>query len=125
MFIAEEKIAKKYNIQVKNAVMWEGIWGVLISFLLVVSFASWGTTVDPLVEESALKKIFRCDILYSCSLITSNWKLLMTLVVTALCISPFNYFGLLITKNSSALERCMICTSRMVIVWLGSLILNW
>lgn len=83
--------------------MWEGIWGVVISFVFIIVFTYLGSSNDQLMEESALKKIFRCDIMYSCSLIASNWKLMVTVIATALCISPFNYFGLLITKNSSAL----------------------
>ena len=45
--------------------------------------------------------------------------------MTALCIGPFNYFGLFITKHSSALERCLVCTGRMVLVWIGSLCCSW
>lgn len=54
-----------------------------------------------------------------------NWKLLGSVIVTALCIGPFNYFGLMITKDTSALQRCLVCTSRMVVVWIISLIFNW
>lgn len=45
--------------------------------------------------------------------------------MTALCIGPFNYFGISLTKQESALQRCMICTSRMIVVWVFSLLFNW
>ena len=45
--------------------------------------------------------------------------------MTALCIAPFNYFSISLTKQESALQRCMICTSRMVVVWAISLLLDW
>ena len=54
----------------------------------------------------------------------NNWKLLGSVLITALCIGPFNYFGLMITKTTSALQRCLVCTSRMIVVWIISLIFN-
>jgi hypothetical protein len=46
-------------------------------------------------------------------------------VLTALCIGPFNYFGMSLTKQGSALQRCIICTSRMIAVWSVSLLFGW
>lgn len=113
MFIAQQKITKNYNIQVSNAVLWEGIWGVVISGIFLVTFANINSD------------IIKCDIFESCSLMFNNWKLLGAVLVTCLCIGPFNYFGLMITKNTSALQRCMVCTSRMIVVWMVSLIFSW
>jgi hypothetical protein len=61
----------------------------------------------------------------SCVLICSNGKLLFGVVMTALCIAPFNYFGISLTQQESALQRCMICTSRMIVVWVISLAFEW
>lgn len=58
-------------------------------------------------------------------MIYNNWKLSGSILITALCIAPFNYFGLLITKDTSALQRCLVCTSRMVVVWIVSLTFSW
>lgn len=58
-------------------------------------------------------------------MICSNGKLLFGVLMTALCIAPFNYFGISLTKQESALQRCMICTSRMIVVWLISLLFEW
>lgn len=100
-------------MQVGNAVLWEGIWGVAISGIFLLGFSQFST------------EAVRCDILDSCQLICRNWNLLGAILITALCIAPFNYFGLMITKRSSALQRCMICTSRMVVVWMISMALGW
>lgn len=113
MFIAEERITTSYNIRVSNAVLWEGIWGALISALLLLGFSQMGSDV------------IKCDVVGSCQLIYRNSNLLIAILLTALAIAPFNYFGLLITKETSALQRCMICTSRMVAVWIVSLFLGW
>ena len=113
MFIAEERITTSYNIRVSNAVLWEGIWGALISALLLVGFSQMGSDV------------IKCDVVGSCQLIYRNSNLLIAILLTALAIAPFNYFGLLITKETSALQRCMISTSRIVAVWIDSLFLGW
>ena len=113
MFIMEEKITSNYNVQVSNAVLWEGIWGVFISGIFLFAFSHLDSD------------IIKCDFLDSCELIYNNTNLFTAIVITALSIAPFNYFGLFITKNSSALQRCLFCTSRMVMVWLVSLVLGW
>ena len=58
-------------------------------------------------------------------LICTNWRLLGAVLLTALCIAPFNYFGISLTKQGSALQRCIICTARMVVVWSVSLLFGW
>lgn len=93
--------------------MWEGVWGVVISGVFLIAFSRINSN------------IIKCDIFESCSLMWNNWKLFGSVLVTALCIGPFNYFGLMITKSTSALQRCMVCTSRMIVVWMISLIFGW
>jgi hypothetical protein len=112
MFIYEEKILKKYDVRVENAVFWEGIWGVLISGIALALFSVIETPIQPKVVES-------------CILICTNYKLLIAVLLTALCIGPFNYFGISLTKDGSALQRCIICTSRMIVVWGASLLFGW
>lgn len=112
MFIYEEQILKKYDVKVENAVFWEGIWGVLISGAALALFSVIKTPIEAKVVDS-------------CILICSNYKLLAGVILTALCIGPFNYFGISITKYGSALQRCIICTSRMIVVWTISLVFGW
>lgn len=112
MFIYEEQILKKYEVRVENAVFWEGIWGVIISGMALGLFSVVETPIESKVYES-------------CILICSNYKLLAAVVLTALCIGPFNYFGISLTKEGSALQRCIICTSRMIVVWTISLFFGW
>jgi hypothetical protein len=40
MFISEEYLTKNFNVQVSNVVLWEGIWGVLISGSLLLAFSN-------------------------------------------------------------------------------------
>lgn len=113
MFIYEELILKHYRTTVINVVAWEGLWGLIISavFLFAFSFINYKPT--------------NCNFFETCKLVVGNSTLMMAVVVTALCIAPFNYFGMRITQMSSALHRCIICTLRMVVVWIASLLLGW
>ena len=112
MFIAEEKILKKYSLKVSKVVTWEGIWGVMFSLVAVLIFNKIETPIP-------------CDLLESCELLYSNNNLLFATAMVAVCIGPFNYFGVKLTQESSALVRCMICTSRMLVVWVLSIYLGW
>jgi len=113
MFVYEELLLKHYRTQVINVVAWEGVWGLLGSalFLLVFSFFNYKPT--------------NCNFLETCQLVYGNSTLLTAVLITGLCIAPFNYFGMRITQMSSALHRCTICTLRMVVVWMVSLLLGW
>ncbi len=39
MFVVEEKLLKNSNVEVIDAVMWEGLWGSVFSAVLLVLFA--------------------------------------------------------------------------------------
>ena len=113
MFAYEELLLKHYRTEVINVVAWEGVWGLLGSaiFLFVFSFFNYQPT--------------NCNFLETCQLVYGNNTLLVAVLLTGLCIAPFNYFGMRITQLSSALHRCTICTLRMVVVWVASLLLGW
>lgn len=89
------------------------MWGLIISaiFLFMFSFMNYKPT--------------NCNFFETCSLVYGNSMLMTAILVTALCIAPFNYFGMKITEMSSTLHRCTICSLRMVIVWIVSLLLGW
>ena len=40
MFIYEEQILKRYEVRVENAVFWEGIWGVVLSGVVLTVFSN-------------------------------------------------------------------------------------
>jgi hypothetical protein len=39
MFIVEEKLLKNSNVEVVDAVTWEGLWGSLFSAVLLIFFS--------------------------------------------------------------------------------------
>lgn len=86
MFIVEEKLLKNHNVDVVDAVTWEGLWGSLFSGALLVFFSH------------AESQVVKCDFMESCYLIYENPNLLIAILCTFLAIGPFNYFGMSITK---------------------------
>jgi hypothetical protein len=113
MFIVEEKLLKNYKVEVVDAVTWEGLWGSIFAGFLLVFFSN------------SDNNLIKCDFMESCSLIYENPNLLIAILGTFLAIGPFNYFGMNITKEASALHRCLVCTFRMVVVWIISLLAGW
>lgn len=77
---------KNQNVDVIDAVTWEGLWGSLFAGLLLIFFSNSGN------------QIVKCDFIESCSLIYENPNLLLAIFCTFMAIGPFNYFGMNITK---------------------------
>jgi len=57
--------------------------------------------------------------------LTHNMYLFSAILTSSLVIGPFNYYGTNLTKYSSAMHRCLIDASRMLVVWLISIICKW
>lgn len=55
----------------------------------------------------------------------NNYVLFASIMCSSIVIGPFNYFGTNLTKYSSAMHRCLIDASRMLVVWFLSIIMNW
>lgn len=55
----------------------------------------------------------------------NNWVLFASILCSSIVIGPYNYFGTNLTKYSSAMHRCLIDASRMLVVWFASIIMNW
>ena len=57
MFIVEEKLLKNHQVDVIDAVTWEGIWGSWFAGGLLIVFSNAGS------------QVVKCDFIESCSLI--------------------------------------------------------
>ena len=47
MFLSEEYLISKYNVQLSNAILWEGIWGSIATGLVLLFFSYYSTPVLP------------------------------------------------------------------------------
>lgn len=115
MFIYEEYILKDYEIEILDIVGWEGFWGTVLSgFLLIISFFVPNFIIG-----------FSDNILIATYQIFHSKYLLMGVLVGIFSIGPFNYFGTQLTKIASASHRSTICSMRMFVVWMVSLLIGW
>lgn len=115
MFVYEEKILKSYNIKIMEIVGWEGVWGCLISLVFMYVFYNlpgddFGSAENPFQAIMQIK---------------NSKELLISTLCSSLVIGPFNYFGTSLTKEASAMHRCLVDASRMCIVWMVSMCCSW
>ncbi len=115
MFVYEEKILKEYKVKVMQIVGWEGVWGVIISLLFIWIFYllpgdDFGSAENPIQAFLQIK---------------NNPTLLMGVLTSSVVIGPFNYYGTSLTKEASAMHRCLVDASRMCIVWFVSMCCSW
>lgn len=115
MFVYEEKILKEYKIKVMEIVGWEGVWGITISSIFLGVFyllpgEDFGSAENPI--QAALQ-------------IWNNSSIMISVLISVFVIGPFNYFGTSLTKEASAMHRCLVDASRMCIVWFISMCCSW
>jgi uncharacterized membrane protein len=102
-------------VNVYEIVGWEGVWGIFITIIFLIifffipgrDFGSWENPIQATLQ------------------LTHNNYLLIAILISSIVIGPFNYYGTNLTKYSSAMHRCLIDASRMLIVWLFSILSKW
>lgn len=109
------KDANKNQVNVFEIVGWEGVWGIFISLIFIGIFfiipgRDFGSWENPIQATLQLK---------------NNHLLFASIIFSSIVIGPFNYFGTNLTKYSSAMHRCLIDASRMLIVWFASILMKW
>ena len=106
--VVEERFVTGYSVPALLAVGWEGIWGLGgVACLLVALQHTSGPTGAP-VEDSLL----------AVRQIRAQPRLLLLMGANALSIAFFNFFGMSITKSSSAAYRMILDSMRTLVVWL-------
>eukprot|EP00743_Colponemidia_sp_Colp-15_P005806 GILK01006241.1.p1 GENE.GILK01006241.1~~GILK01006241.1.p1 ORF type:complete len:388 (-),score=36.52 GILK01006241.1:205-1368(-) len=119
MFVYEEKILRSStadeHVPVLSLVGWEGLWGIILSAIVVGVFFG-----IPGQDSGHLENFIQASVQ-----IFHSWILITAFLVTTLVIGPFNYFGSMLTKKLSAVHRCTIDATRMFTVWSFSLAVRW
>jgi len=125
-FIIEEKFMKGYHCHPLKAVGWEGIWGSLIYFVLLIVF-QFIECVAPPKGETNLSS-FICskndkgiwlveDTLFAFRQIGSNGLLLFYVLLFIFSIAIFNFVGISVAKYASSPARAIVDTVRTIVVW--------
>lgn len=98
-----------------DVVGWEGFWGTIFAGVLLI--------LQYLFPDLIFG--FSDNFLVATYQIFHSRSLFIGVLVGMLSIGPFNYFGTRLTKISSAANRSTICSMRMFVVWIISLIVGW
>lgn len=102
--IVQEKLLMKYEFDPLFYVGLEGIWGLLITSLIMPFFGG----VSTLIEELAYNK-----------------TLIAFTLILCVSVSGFNFFGLIVIKYASGVQRATINSSKIIFVWIISISLGW
>jgi len=111
--VLEEKFIEKYNVAPLQVVGNEGLWGMCVTS--VVLFAAYW--IKPIRhQDNSLDAIYQ---------IKNSPELVGALLLSIFSIAFLNFFGISVTKYLSATHRTTIDASRVVLVWIVSLVVHW
>lgn len=124
-FVFHEMIMSKYKCEPIQIISWEGIWGMLITLILlpIIEFipcrfkgaekvCSINPNGDLYLENSVLAFRQMFNVL----------PIFIYFVMQSITVALFNYFGITIVNQASSSTRSMICSARTLLVWLFFLI---
>lgn len=127
-FVLEERIMEKYSMEPIKVVGWEGVFGFLVTLLIMIimHFANgkgyfnareglYQMTHFPAIAISSVLIMFSIGYVRK----SSNFDTRINRN------SGFNFFGLSVTRTVSATSRSTIDTCRTLFIWVVSLGLGW
>jgi uncharacterized membrane protein len=112
----EEKLLGDYYLDPLKVVGLEGLWGLLITIVMLVIFQQIHCSSEQLCYYGRLEDTTRAFQDFG-----ANWVILLLSVLICFSIASFNAFGVTVTKNASSAQRSTIDTSRTVLVWIFQL----
>ncbi|KAK9315168.1 hypothetical protein V1524DRAFT_430197 [Lipomyces starkeyi] len=117
-FVYEEHILQDYHLDSMRVVGWEGIFGFLLTgLIMIVAYVFVGHT------DAGRGGYF--DIPSGAAQIAGNRAVFLSSLMIMLSIGAFNFFGISVTQKISATSRSTIDTCRTLGIWLISIMLGW
>ena len=113
LYIVEEKLLGDYYLDPLKVVGLEGLWGLLITIIMLVIFQQINCNDPQLCYYGKLEDTTRAFQDFG-----ANWIILLLSILICFSIASFNAFGVTVTKNASSAQRSTIDTSRTVLVWI-------
>jgi len=113
MLIVEEKLLGDYYLDPLKVVGLEGVWGFLITVILLPIFQQINCGPSDLCYYGKLE-----DTMRAFADMKANGLIILSSILICFSIASFNAFGVTVTKNASAAQRSTIDTSRTVLIWI-------
>ena len=113
MLIVEEKLLGDYYLDPLKVVGLEGLWGFLITVILLPIFQQINCKASDLCYYGKVE-----DTMRAFADMRANWLIILSSILICFSIASFNAFGVTVTKNASAAQRSTIDTSRTVLIWI-------
>lgn len=111
--VLEEKFVQRYNVNPLEVVGNEGLWGGAVT-VTILFIAYW---IPPIRKaDNSLDAVYQ---------IYNSPALVGALLLSIFSIAFLNYFGISVTKYLSATHRTTIDATRVILVWVVSLIIGW
>lgn len=109
MLVYEEKIMSKYPVPPLRVVGMEGLFGIMFGLILLVGLNTFHVESTP----AALYQL------------QHSTPLLVAVVGSIFSIAIFNFAGVTVTQQASAVARSTIDTSRTILIWVVELAVGW
>lgn len=109
MLVYEEKIMSQYPVPPLRVVGMEGLFGILFGIVLLLGLNLFHVESTP----AALYQMH------------TSTPLLLAVIGSILSIAVFNFSGVTVTQQASAVARSTIDVSRTVLIWATELALGW
>jgi drug/metabolite transporter (DMT)-like permease len=109
MIVYEEKIMSQYPCNPLQVVGFEGLFGIIVGIVLLL-------ILNPMGVESTPEAVYQ---------MRNSAPLGIACLASIFSIAFFNFSGVTVTQQASAVSRSTIDVSRTVLIWVVELILHW
>ena len=111
-FVIEEKLFSGYYLHPLKIVGWEGLWGVLITAILLIIFQFIKWSSEAICPHGTLE-----DTSGALREWSQNSGLWITTILFIISIASYNIIGVTITKYVSAASRTTLDSARTAVIW--------
>jgi len=119
--VIEEKFVSSRNVSPLEAVGWEGFFGFITMFLLLIPF--YFIDVGNMIFKNPEGRLE--DAIDGIHQIGNNYQVAVGFLGTILSISFFNFAGISVTKEISATTRTVLDSIRTFVIWIISILASW
>lgn len=114
--IAEEKLLKEVNLPALLVVGYEGVWGCILSLVIVFPLASFLPGDDDGKMEGFIDSLH---------MLKNNSQLFGLVWLYVFSCATYNICGMSVTSHLSAVHRTMLEASRTLVIWIVDLMVHY